>query len=507
MGSSLRTLHTLLTLLAGSLGALTACSSKDLPPPPGSSTSDDTSAASDSTDSDPGTDEETGGDSVTETDTRDETGDSETDTSGETGDTVVQLCETGDSALQFDGPCPTNLLLISIDTVARDRVGRYAGDAEVTDFLDGLLSEGVALEQLRACSNWTAPGMSCIMTGRSNIDQGVIFNSGDLEIVGLPDEVETLAEQLAGAGYQTTLLGWQPIFRSETLNLTQGYKTIDIGAERDAEDITKAAVAAASAYVGGDPWFLHLHYFDPHDPYEPPGDYTGPAAAISDEWESYTNPLTLEGGWSGWHEDDRALYLSLVEALYDGELRFLDDQLEALFEGLTDAGALTDTLVVLVSDHGEQFMQHGSMAHDQDLYMEETLALGGFWAEGLRPGTVTTPTTHTDLLPTLLNALQLPAAERTTGAVIGDSDPERPVFAMALDGEAPSQSVESGTSRLLYHWPSGEVELYALDTDPGELTDRADVDPDEVLRLWTLLEPEVEALEPLVNSLPTDPGL
>jgi len=492
-------------LIAVFFSAFSACTVKDLPPPPtsdGSTTAATDSADGSATDSEPGDDTEAATDS--------EPGDDDTAPTAPTDDTAPttdsERCDTGGSALQFDGPCPSNLLLISIDTLARDHVGRYADDATLTPFMDGLLAEGVVLEQLRACSNWTAPGMSCVMTGRSNIDQGVIFSSADIEASSLPDEVETMAEQLAAAGYETTLMGWQPIFLSEVLNLTQGYKTLDVGVDRDAEDTTKAALEAARGY-GDAPWFLHLHYFDPHDPYRPPDAYTGPAAAISDDWESYSNPLVIESGWAGWTDTNRAKYLSLVEALYEGEIRFLDDQLAALFEGLEDAGALSETLVVLVADHGEQFMQHGAMTHDQHLYTEETLVLGGFWAEGLQPGEVMTPTTHTDLLPTILDALQLPAAARTTGAVIGTAAAERPIFAMALEGAAPSQAVEDGPSRLLYHWSSGEVELYSLDGDPGELTDRVDVDPDEVLRLWTLLEPEVEALKPLVISLPTDPGL
>ncbi len=415
-------------------------------------------------------------------------------------------------ALSFSGERPKNLLMVSLDTLRRDRVGRYDG-SDRTDFLDSLFERGVALDDHRSCSNWTYPGMLCALTGQGPLDLGFMATtnaSSPLQLI--PEEVSMLGDWLAAEGFTTELVTANPLI-GEKFGFARAYQDQLTHTGADAAEVTAYATGALAGLRDQEqPWFLHVHYLDPHIPYNPPEAYLGGLDALEplSRWdEKVYQKDTLEAvDRKRWRlsEECRALIEAHLAVRYNGELAYLDDELEALFSTLEAYDILEDTLVVLYSDHGEQFWDHGEILHHSGIYQEESDAIALFVGPGLTPLAWSEPTTHADLVPTILDALQIDIPQEVTGAVLG-TEPSCARFVEHLDPDSGAQSVDYGPWRMVYDW-GGEVRLYDREAAPGEREDLLADYPDEALLLWSFLFPRVEALGALhPDAAPDRPRL
>ncbi len=434
----------------------------------------------------------------------DQGGSVDADTNADT-DTDVADCGTTLAST------PRNLLMISIDTLRRDYVGHYGGDN--TAFLDQLLDQGLTLDDHRSCANWTYPSALCALTGRYNEENaffplggGQQMEEGEERNPPLPDEVLTLADWMGQQGFVSGLVAANG-FLSDKYNIGSRYDLFEMLPNPADVVVSEALSMADELHQDGRPWFLHAHFIDPHTPYDPPPSYVeAQLAALPEfEWDIRTSSglLKLMAAYERMDKENRALAMAYIRVLYGGEIAFLDDQLQRMIDSLEDKGALEDTLVVVWSDHGEQFWEHDRFGHHADLYAEETLALAAFWANGMTPAAWEKPTNHIDLIPTLLCMMDLPPFEPGTGAIAGSSTPDRPVFSSVLDIAQSQSAVEVDGLRLVYRW-TGRHELYRLDEDPSEQHNTADDEPDEVEALWALLEPFVtiaDALNPDQEAL------
>jgi len=325
-------------------------------------------------------------------------------------------------------PRPPSLLLISLDSVRADFVGAYgaalphAPGRSPTPHLDRLASEGIVYENARSTTSWTLPAHASLFTGVPELVHGV---EQDGERV--PATRPTLAETLAGAGYRTSGVYSGP-YLDPRHGFARGFERyeagygealaravdervvaqrlldgIDVGreperaqvavrrlgnAEREIEvashrDVSSQRVTdlaleeLARAAEDGRPFFLFAHYFDPHFDYVPPPpwdrafdpDYDG----ALDGRDFFTNPgiapfdaASPTGRRRAASERD----LEHLEALYAGEIAWTDAQIGRLLEGLARLGLDGETLVVVVADHGDEFLEHGSIGHRQTLYEE-----------------------------------------------------------------------------------------------------------------------------------------
>jgi len=418
--------------------------------------------------------------------------------------------DLGAPLLAFDGPPPTNLLMISVDTLRRDRLGRYGGSAP-SAFLDGLLAEGVALDDHRSCSNWTYVGMLCALTGADAVDLGFMPTTHVGAPPILPGSVETLAETLGRAGYQSSVITANTIL-GVSYGMSHAYQRIDEGpAGGGAGEVVATALRQIdSGWPDASPWFLHLHFIDPHDPYNPPGSYLEGLDALA--------PLSLDV-WRGdvleqvaasagdYSAEEMTLIREHLRLRYNAEITYLDDTLAGLWRALQDRGLLEDTLVVLYTDHGEQFFEHGAVLHHQGVYQEETDAVAGFWARGLRPAAWGAPTTHRDLVPTLLMALGVAAPASVTGAIVGTRPEVCARYAESMDEEIATMSVDHGGLRLVYDW-DGRLSLYDREGDPQERYDLHTPGSEDAAALWGLLSPRAHQMAPLHPTLePAPPSL
>ncbi len=374
------------------------------------------------------------------------------------------------------GPSPTdeapvlqgnglNVLVITIDTMRADRLGCYGYAGAQTPTLDALAAQGVLFEQAFCQVPHTLPSHCTILTGLNPPSHGVHVNGNQ----SLSPEVQTLAETMKSAGYRTgAFIGAWVV--DAVFGLDQGFDRYADLASRGIEANPLAelpgdlVVDAALSWLdtGGDaPFFAWVHLFDPHAPYSPPSPYD-----------------------------------KLLSDPYDGEIAFSDAQVARLVEWLRGRGELEKTIILIVSDHGEAFNEHGEPGHGFFLYnttMQVPLIISC-------PETLTTPrrieavVRTVDIAPTLLDLTGL----GVTATYDGES-----LASFCLTGEGPTL-VAYGENEYLNR-SFGWAPLYSL-TDAqwkyiaaptAELYDRSN-DPDEMNNLAAQRE-ETAAL--LVEAL------
>ena len=368
-----------------------------------------------------------------------------------------------------------NVLVITIDTLRADHVGSYGFAAARTPNLDRLAAEGVRCADAIAAAPITMPAHSSIFTGLFPPAHGVRDNGS----YALGDDAVTLAERLKGAGYRTQAFV-SALVLNRRYNLSQGFEGYDDDLWSEDEPKlfmirSRPAPKTAARAVGWlrqwrrekvrKPFFLWVHFFDPHQPYSAP-----PAE------------------------------LALSPSPYDGEIAVADRGVGTILAELERQGALDDTLIVLTADHGESLGEHGEKTHavfiyDATLHVPLFLRLPGRLPRGKVYGG---PVRSVDIVPTVLGLLHLPGGAETQGvdlgpAFRGDADPpDLPQYSESLlsqvgFGMAPLYGVRHGG----YKWiRAPKPEVYDLRRDPRELTN---LYPREARR-GAILDRELEKL-------------
>ncbi len=372
-----------------------------------------------------------------------------------------------------------DLLVISIDTLRRDHVGFFSGAQSPSDTptIDRLLEEGVAFADHRSCSSWTLPSVVCALSGLDATESRFAPADGSYAV---PDDVRFLADYLRDEGYTTGLVSTNPFMVGEGRPGRSYQRLVDIQDAR-AENVVDRGLALLDELKGeGEPWLLHLHFLDPHDPYNPPDGYidTHALAAAGSETEA-------------------------MEVRYRGEVRYLDAELGRLLDTLEERGDLEDTLVSIWSDHGEQFGEHGALYHGNSLYPEEVDTFAGFWGAGVQAQIWDGPTTHSDLLPATLFQLGVAMPRQEWASVLTGVGAE-PRHALRVWEDRALQSVRVRSRELIYDW-RGTAELYDRDSDPGDLCDMSAVAPRQTEGLMALLGEEQGVVEALYPNLKAEP--
>lgn len=350
-------------------------------------------------------------------------------------------------------------VLITLDTTRADALGCYGGRAGVTPHLDALAREGVLYEAARSVAPLTLPAHASMLTGLVPPRHGLRDNG----LRALPASATTIAEAMRERGGSTAAFV-AAIVLDRAWGLAQGFEVYDqpegaaearlAMAERGAEEVVDAAVAWLDERGRDERFFLWVHLFDPHAPYEPPPER-----------------LTQAGGDP-----------------YLGEVARVDAAVGEIVGALRERGRLDDALVVVVADHGEALGQHGEPTHSIFCY-EPTIRVpmivrhGDLWAAGTR---VREAVGVVDVAPTIAEALglDLPAGLDGTSLFRRAPPPGRSTYfesycgwlnygwsqiAGCADGEL--KWIESGTS-----------ELYRLAGDPREKANLADSEPEAVAR-------------------------
>ena len=315
---------------------------------------------------------------------------------------------SADPAPIAPGPPPDNpqqnIILIIIDTLRADHLSCYGYHRNTSPGIDSLASEGTIWLNAQAQAPWTQPAHATIWTGlsvrahRTLNPVAVTNDSGQMVklIYELDRDLPTISTLLNDAGFSTMGLA-NFIILSPTYGFAEGFDSYSF--RRDGQGVAGASVDSVIAWLGdnGDQrFYCMLHLYDVHSPYSPPPPYN---TAFQDDPE-----LT----WFDWElEDEQVLNSDEVQKaidLYDGEIAYVDHHLNRLFRWIRANGLEDETLVVVMADHGEEFMEHGWVLHGTSMYQEVLhvpLIMSG---PGIRRGMAdSTWVAQFDVLPTLIS--------------------------------------------------------------------------------------------------------
>jgi arylsulfatase len=335
----------------------------------------------------------------------------------------------------------------------------------------------------------------------------------------VPAELETLAERMHAAGYRTAALGRNAMLAPRT-RLDQGFDQYSFdgplhgvpplgtdllerfGPARDNDLPSDRALATAgAAWVEahrGEPFFLWLHLFDPHAPYEPPRDLLPSSDVPRRIGPSFSDMAGVRSGHLVLDARDRAW----LRTLYEAEVREVDRGLGQLFARLRERGLYDDALIVLTADHGEEFWDHGAYEHGHTEY-DELLHVPLIVKLPRGAGAQHDPrlASTARLAPSLLTACGVPfdAADFSGAALFtatGAAPEPESVPVMLSTGTLYFEGQSAlflGWRKYIRHEVSGREELYDLAKDPLERHDLADRDEAALAQMRERFEARVRA--------------
>lgn len=412
-----------------------------------------------------------------------------------------------------DVPGRVPLVLIVLDALHAGHISHLGYELETTPNLDQLAREGVSFERALAPAPYTLASIPSIFTGRRPDSHGLVHNLGIL-----PADEETLAELLSSAGYRTRAAVANPKGSSH-YDLDQGFdEFVELFREGgDSEKMKPVPVSVGEFHPLLERWcaqdrgieqpvFYYLHILEPHLPYQPPREwlqryldpnYTG----------IYRDGVHFELMQSRVHvpgEEDKGdkgriskADRDAVRASYDANLAWADHNVGLIFERLKAEGLYDEAMIVVTSDHGESFWQHGRWGHSQQVYddmLRVPMVVKFPCAKGPVDQRVQATVSTLDLLPSLCEWLDLQAPQKPLDgrslvqAAIDPrrADAERSFFLRSFHPE-PSLGLSSGSAKTILNRDrlSGaerSVEHYDLGVDPKEKQDLAGQAPGQMER-------------------------
>lgn len=397
-----------------------------------------------------------------------------------------------------------NLVIIGIDTLRADHLGCYGYGRSTSPNIDRLAARGVVAKNAISQAPWTLPSFATVFTSLYPTQHGA--STVDTR---MRTSFPTLATMLRDRGYLTCAIVNAPVLRPE-FGVDRGFDAYDVmppEVERRADEVTREALKWIDEHHG-QPFFVFVHYFDPHLSYSPPHPYDtvfdhgyeGPlgasfdldyfsskkAAAVRDEIGSLSAPDSNH-----------------IVALYDGEIAFTDSAVGVLLDGLEERGLGKNTLIVLLSDHGEEFFDHGGLDHGHSLYNELLhvpliFCLPGHVAENAE---VSQYVRLLDVLPTALDIMGLdlpghlegtslkPLVSGEGGARLKQSGlvPLGGSYSEALRRNMTTKSVIVYPLKLIYDTATREEMVFNLEDDPGETQNLSERGTDRFLKVELMM--------------------
>jgi arylsulfatase A-like enzyme len=404
-----------------------------------------------------------------------------------------------------------NILLISLDTTRADRLFCYGYHRPTSPNIDRIAEGGALFTEFYSPHIPTFPGHTTMMTGRDLYAHQVTSQSSTPE---LSPDIPTLAEILSSQGWYTAAADNLGRWFQRGFQSYEGYSwdTANQKEWRKAEAVNAASLKVIDAAAGQDkPFFLFLHYWDPHTPYLPPapfsrmfyeGDEKDPANTTMDPVWEFENFKWYFNEWMPGVTD-----IEFPKAQYDAEVAYMDACLAHVFTRLQELRVLDDTLVVMTADHGEELDEHGCWFDHHGLY-EPNVRIplimrlpGRIPAGACIPGFART----TDITPTVLDYAGLldpalkfegvslrPLIQQPEGVSRGSCD----ALYLTENTWMKKRALRTHNWKLivslepdLHDLPM--TELYDLSTDPGENLNVANERPEVVTELRGRLEDQV----------------
>lgn len=373
-------------------------------------------------------------------------------------------------------PDNPHLILITLDTTRRDRLGVYGSTRNLTPNIDAVGRAGVIFDDARTAVPITLPSHTSMLTAQQPFEHGIRENGTFV----VPPEATTLTERLKEHGYRTGAVVSSFVL-DERFGLAQGFDIYDDemtegepdqvwqghhveAFERFASDVTDRAIALVNEWRSGpEPFFLWVHYFDPHKPYRPPSE-------LAEK-----------------HEDP-----------YDAEIASMDLQIGRLLNHLDESRITSHTLVVIASDHGQNVFEDGKTGHGQDLREASMRTVLLMRMPGVIPpgAEVDVRTGLWRIAPTVLELLQLPAEPfhyaSSVPAIAGDT-PSRDAIddTTCLEtmlpalrfGKSEVVALLDGRYKLVLEPSDKRTRLFDIKNDPMERDDLAPAQRERVAEM------------------------
>lgn len=402
---------------------------------------------------------------------------------------------------------PSNVVIVVVDTLRFNHLGCYGYERNTSPGVDRFADEAIRFDRAYASSSWTQPSVASMLTGL-HPGAHTVFRMER----SLPDSAETLAEILKDEGYATAAVVSHRLIGSGT-NFDQGFEVFDeLHAKgyryRSTPGVTAKAIALLEDFADDErPFFLLVHYFDPHYNYNRHAafGFAPQSAGRLKGTESIKKLRALP--------DPTQEEIDLVKGLYDEEVRYTDQGFGRLLAALEELGLKDETMIVFTADHGEEFYERGWLGHTRTLYDEIIRVPFLVRMPKARNGgeVVRDPVSLVGLTPTVLDVLGIDATGRDYDGpsfaplILGRRGyAPSPIFAEVdfsdrptepEPGEPPSKKVRKraliqGDFKLVQDLFTGNTELYDLETDPLERVDVARERPDIV----EAMAPELEAI-------------
>lgn len=357
------------------------------------------------------------------------------------------------SASEGEGTRRPDVIFVCMDTVRADHLGCYGHDRDSSPNLDALAERSILFADASATACWTKPSVPSYLTGTYPLQHGV-YRGSARDATGtrsdaLPEAAWTIAEAFSEAGYQTGAFVRNAQLR-HGLGFEQGF---DVYLD-EAGDARKIRWQAEDWLDGRDrerPYFLYLHFLDAHWPYDIP-DEAAERWATPEGIELFRREGLNDAINDGEFEPSPEQLADLL-ALYDGAIRYIDDQLGLLFNELEQEGTLENTVICVLSDHGEEFLEHGRIGHGHALH-ETLLQVPWILHVPEEPAfVVNRPVSLVDVFPTVMTAARLAPSSDRTAAIVGvdrlvDPGREVSIFAEHLGKFDYERSQRRGTLKI-----------------------------------------------------------
>lgn len=456
---------------------------------------------------------------------------------------LVAGCGDGSRAVGSARPrsaTPPNLLLITVDTLRADHLSVSGYERATSPRIDRLAGEGIRFAAAQAQWPKTGPSFASMMTATYPKDNGIVRQIG----IPVPCDYTMLAEALARHGYSTHAVvangavgrefyfdqgfdsfveTWKRPRPGAQLELPAGAEPLgeaaeamlraaaDVADPNGASNVTDLALETVAAFPAGKPWFLWVHFLDPHFPYLPPAEFRDrfqhdesfdatTRIPISDR---YQQELAGIGAGQVLDGEDR---LGFYVARYDAEIAYVDSEIGRLLDAMTEQRRLGNTLTILTSDHGESLGEHGYYFNHGRFGFQTCLnvPLILHWPGKIAPRVDRQPVELVHLAPTLLEAAGFDLAggrwaqgrslwPRLDGRRL--DEPDRVAFAEAGIQRNHRWIRVARDERFALHWAptrrerewiggaDNEFPLFDLENDPGETRDVSAAHPEAAERL------------------------
>ena len=400
-----------------------------------------------------------------------------------------------------------NIVLVLVDTLRADHLGIYGYERPTSPELDRFGRQNIVFSQARSQAPCTFPSVNSLLSSR----HPAVFEGRPAGQMGIPEGIAVLPEILRAHGYRTAAVSSSPIVRKTPSDFNKqggfdrGFEKFDEGCfKKPASCVNRRGLESIDA--SETPFFLYLHYLEPHGRYQPPERHPR-EFAVGYEGKDFIaagNPLPIAEMVYQQQPPDLGLTQADWDhliALYDEEIRYFDTQFRKLLDGLEERGLLGNTLIAVVSDHGEEFLEHGDVKHCRNVFDTQVRTPLLLKIPGSNPQRFDQAVQNLDLAPTLLDYAGIDASslnlEGQSLRPLIEADVDAPVQArIAFSRWKDLRSVTDGRFKLIWKLGTGEHALYDVLNDPAESNNIAGQQPEALARLKQRLIEEVEAKEP-----------